>query len=120
MSHKLRLAGRVCLALGIDDPEKWLHEAHPRKVAFWQAFFKVEPFGCDWERSALHSAQLSALTATVAATAGAKMKPQDIDAFMPTEWAFAKRNRPVTVDSQSIAKFQSWAQGYGKKNGNNA
>lgn len=68
----------------------------------------------------MQSAQLSALTATVAASAGAKMKPQDVDAFMPTNWAFAKRNRPVTVDRQSITKFQSWAQGYKKSHGNNA
>ena len=103
----MRLAGRVCLALGIDDPEQWLHEASPRKVAFWDAFFRVEPWGNDHYRSALTLAQLDALRATVAATVGSKSKVASVADFMPSNWA--ERPPKVRVDNDSIRKFQGWA-----------
>lgn len=107
----MRLAGRVCLALGIDDPEQWLHEASKRKVDFWEAFFRVEPFGCDWERSAIQSTLISCLMMTVAATAGGKGKPQKLEDFMPQVWDGAKK--PLKLDEESLDKFQSWAHKYG-------
>jgi hypothetical protein len=36
MSPTLRLAGRVCLGLGIDDPEAWLANVSQRTLAFWE------------------------------------------------------------------------------------
>lgn len=110
MSRHLRLAGRVCLALGIDDPERWLHEATPRKVAFWEAFFRVEPWGNEQFRGAVVSAQLDALRATVAATVGSKSKVASVADFMPHDWA--ERPPKVRVDSKAIRTFQSWASKY--------
>lgn len=31
--------------MGIEDPEAWLDASHPRKVALWEAFGELEPFG---------------------------------------------------------------------------
>lgn len=101
----------MCLALGIDDPEQWLHEASSRKLAFWEAFFRVEPFGCDWERDAIQSMLLSHLMITVAATAGGKGKPQKLEDFMPVVWEGAKKR--VVLDQDSMDSFQTWAQKYG-------
>lgn len=101
----------MCLALGIDDPEQWLHEASSRKLAFWEAFFKVEPFGCEWERHAIQSTLLSCLMVTVAATAGGKGKPQKLEDFMPGSWVGAEK--PVVLNEESLDSFQTWAQKYG-------
>jgi len=111
-SSRLRLAGRVCLHLGIDDPEQWLHEASSRKVAFWEAFFRVEPFGCDWERDAIKSTLLSCLMMTVAATAGGKGKPQKLEDFMPAIWEGARKSN--VPNEESLDSFQQWANRYGK------
>ena len=100
----------MCLLLGIDDPEQWLHEASSRKVAFWEAFFRVEPFGCDWERHAVQSTLLSCLMSTVAATAGGKAKPQKIEDFMPGVWDGAKK--PVSTNEDSLGSFANWAKKY--------
>ena len=100
----------MCLHLGIDDPEQWLHEASSRKVAFWEAFFRVEPFGCEWERDAIKSTLLSCLMVTVAATAGGKGKPQKLEDFMPGAWEGAKKS--VSTDQDSLGSFANWAQKY--------
>ena len=108
------MAGRVCLALGIDDPIKWLADAPQHVVHFWDAFFQVEPFGCEWERSAMQASMLSALTATVAASAGVKNpKVYQIRDFMPQSWVGNRKSS--TVNMQSIKKFQAYASRYTQK-----
>jgi len=110
VSHKLRLAGRVCLALGIDDPEQWLHEASSRKIAFWDAFFQVEPYGNEWYRDAVQCTLLSNLIATVAATVGAKVKPSEVNTFMPMSYYENNKKVQIKKGAASIQNFQAWAQ----------
>lgn len=99
----------MCLALGIDDPIGWLESAPPRVVRFWEAFFRIEPFGCDWERSALQASMTSALTATVAASAGAKNpKVWQVSDFMPQNWTGR------TTKSDGIQSFKAYAKRYTK------
>lgn len=102
------------MALGIEDPVEWLHKAPPRVVRFWEAFFRVEPFGCEWERSALQASMLSALTATVAASAGAKNpKVYQIRDFMPASWESAHRSTKPNM--KSINAFKAIAMRYAPK-----
>lgn len=104
----------MCLALGIDDPEQWLHQADPRKVAFWLAFYQLEPWGNDYYRDSVHSMQLDALRATVAAPYMHKRKKIEIasvDDFMPSVWRSPKPPK-AKIDTGSIAVFQAWASKY--------
>ena len=39
------LACRLCLRLGIDDPEQWLESVPKRVLALWMAFDAIDPIG---------------------------------------------------------------------------
>jgi len=96
----------VCLALGIDDPEQWLHEATSRKLAIWEAYYKVEPWGSEWERSAMVTASV---TNTVAACHGVKKKDMsDLQDYMPADWVGRKAKK--TKCRQSIQGFRDFVQ----------
>jgi hypothetical protein len=98
------------LALGIDNPEQWLHESSPRKIAIWEAFFRVEPWGSDWERTAIMTQVISN---TIAACHGVKSKNHyKLADFMPSNWFGRKQRRQV--DKQSIQDFFAFAQKYRK------
>jgi hypothetical protein len=100
----------VCLALGIDDPEQWLHEATERKLATWEAFFHVEPWGCDWERSAM---QTQHICNTIAASHGVKKDNlYKLSDFMPSNWSGRKKAKQV--NSKSIEDFQKYAKRFAK------
>lgn len=86
MSGRLRWACRVCLALGIADPESWLDSVSPRTLALWQAFYRIEPWGRDYERDAILSMMVSQVSSFIAAGNGAKVKPIPMADFMPAEW----------------------------------
>lgn len=99
------------MALGIDDPEQWLHEATDRKIAIWEAFFQVEPWGCEWERTAIIA---SAISNTTAAVHGVKKenlyKLQD---FMPIGWAGRKPSNKGKKRG-TISDFYKFAKQYRK------
>lgn len=111
----MRLACRVCLALGIDDPEAWLDTVSPRTLAIWSAFYRVEPWGNEYERSAGVAALISAQTAMIAATVAQKMTPQPVSDFMPSNWLRRTQSRARSVvDAESIKKSQrKFASMYG-------
>lgn len=107
----MRLACRVCLALGIDDPEAWLATVSQRTLAVWEAFYMLEPWGQDYQRDAIISAQLSALSCSVAASHGAKQKPIPVQDFMPANW----HRPPVQANENSIkAAEKAFAAKWGK------
>jgi|688.fasta_scaffold45821_12 hypothetical protein len=113
MSPTLRLAGRVCLGLGIDDPEAWLANVSQRTLAFWEAFYMLEPWGRECERDAVQSAQLSALGATIAASNGIKPKPPlRVADFMPANWH--QPAAPTNTNSIKAAE-QAFAAKWGRK-----
>jgi len=112
----MRLACRVCLALGVDDPEAWLDRAPQRVVAVWRAFYRLEPWGNDYQRHAVEASLLSRINATIGASFGAKLKPLSFADLMPQEW---DRPEAIEVDSASIKQAQAAiAAKWGKKNGN--
>ena len=88
------LACRLCLAGGFsDDPEQWLHTASERQLAVWQAFYKIEPFGAEFHRSAAQSSLLSQLIAYFAASVGCEEQASPMQDFMPSDWIDAKKRR---------------------------
>lgn len=82
---RLRFACRVCLELGIDDPEAWLDSISERVLSVWWAYYQCEPFGSHWEQSASLASVIHANTAMMAATHGAKMEPLSVIDFMPQD-----------------------------------
>jgi len=90
---------------------QWLHEASPEKLATWDAFFKIEPWGCDWERTAVVAQTVSN---TVAACHGVKYKSlYKLSDFMPTSWFGRRKSKQTNV--QSIQDFFAFASRYQKK-----
>ena len=73
-------------------------------MALWEAFYKVEPFGSDWEQAAMIAHSLSAV---ISATAGVKSKAK-IGDFMPDAWE-GNRRLP-TQKSGSIKDFKDYAK----------
>lgn len=75
------------MALGIDDPEEWLEHVSPRTLALWEAFYRFEPWGADYERSAMQMHLADANMSMLAATVGQKRKTLLLKDFMPRDWA---------------------------------
>lgn len=72
--------------MGIWDVEGWKKQISVRQIMRWQAYWRVEPFGDEWRRSAR-----AALTS--AAGFGAKLEPGSEDRFLPSY-----RQKPQTLD----------------------
>lgn len=77
---------RLALAIGVWDVEGLKRQMSVRQVLKWQAYWRVEPFGDEWRRSARE-----ALTA--AAAFGAKPEPDSEDKFLPNY-----REKPQTLE----------------------
>lgn len=98
----MRFACRLCLALGIDDPEDWLDKVSPRTFALWQAYYQIEPWGKEHERDAMQSMQLHNIAANIAASYGVKVDALSLQDFMPGTW--------VPPGQHGSGKKQSTAQ----------
>ena len=107
------MACRVCLALGIDDPVRWLDRTRPETLALWEAYYRYEPFGDEWLKHAQQCSVISNVTSMVAASVGVKSKPPALSTFMPESWIGNKSNKKKR--KASIASFMSWARQYEKK-----
>lgn len=77
---------RLALAHGIWNVEQWKRRLTVRQLRQWMAYWRVEPFGDEWRRSARQ-----ALTA--AAGFGAKPEPDSEDRFLPSY-----REKPQTLE----------------------
>lgn len=105
-NHRLRFACRVCLELGIDDPEEWLNSISDRVFNVWWAYYQCEPFGSHWEQTASLAAVVHANTAMLAATRGVKLEPMSVVDFVPSDsMKWHKRTR--TKAGVSHPKVQS-------------
>lgn len=97
MSDRLRLAGRLCLQLGIDDPVAWL-ESVPREVLrFWMAFDRVEPIGETRLQSAVIAHEIAALRhlmLMVNSKPDAKLEHPEFSDYMPSRWNEQKKRKP--------------------------
>lgn len=112
----MRLAARVCLATGVsDDPEQWLHEADDRKLAFWRAWYRLEPWGGDKEVLAAVATLITHLDRTLLACHGQRPSSRSLQIkdFMPLGWEGAS---PATSrkDQSSINAFYQFAQKFKK------
>ncbi|QDV86915.1 phage tail assembly protein T [Stieleria magnilauensis] len=90
------LACRLCLALGIDDPEAWLDSASERQLALWQAFYRIEPWGAEFHRSATQASLASAAISMAAAANGQKIEIQEFGSFMPSDWIGESKRKKRT------------------------
>ena len=67
---------RLALQLGRADFRELAHEITLEDLAYWQAYWSIEPFGDEWRRTARQ-------TIILGNAAGAKMKAEMEDQFMP-------------------------------------
>ena len=101
----LRMACRVCLRLGVSDPERWLDEQPKRVVYLWAAYYRLEPWGNEWLRSAMLLQTLHWIGDMVAAwITGGKHKPTayEISRWMPSDWVspLGKQGKRKTLRKQ--------------------
>jgi hypothetical protein len=82
-----RFVYRLATHFRIDDVEAWMQRISLRQVVRWFAYWKVEPFGDDWMRSAL-------TTLYVLKALGANVDEDFIERFLPNY----DPDRPMTDD----------------------
>lgn len=100
LNRELTLACRLCLRLGIDDPEQWLEDCPDRVFEVWDAYAQLEPWWGDRE-------MLAGLLATTRSLLASKYEDRQIEAvlksvdqitaaYMPGDWV----GQPPPVDEQ--------------------
>jgi hypothetical protein len=89
--------------VAIDSPLEWWDSLSDESVEFWQAYWQVEPWGCEWER---HSHTMSMLDVLYAATINPHLKKRDfvkprapID-FMPADYCQREEVKPNDLEAQ--------------------
>lgn len=102
----MRLACRVCLAVGVDDPIAWLENIEPQTLAIWRAFYRVEPWGSEMERSAEQSSITSMLLSMMAAGNGVEVAPREVKDFMPGDWVSAYEPLTKRRESKKINQVE--------------
>jgi hypothetical protein len=81
------------LQLGIDDPRSWLDATPDDVVSLWDAFYRLEPWGGDYQRHADQMEIAEAAFAIQANTAIPKnrrdlrFKPRQRKRFFPADYA---------------------------------
>lgn len=88
----MRIACRVCKQSG-RNPIEWLEEQSHESLALWEAFYRTEPWGDEYQRWALQAQLLDESVSMSAAKAGVKRKPHQMKDFMPAEWIGHKRTK---------------------------
>lgn len=110
--------GRLALQRGgeaVDDPYGWWDSLEDDAVAFWEAYWQVEPWGGDWERSAMVCAMVDQL---FAATINPNLKkhdrhtPRQLSEFLPVGSYSPKQK---TKASRDLAKKLDDFAGVNKK-----
>ena len=87
---------RLACHLGIEDPDNMARRMSVRQMRRWVAFYRVEPFGNDWRRTARHLVLL-------ASAMGAKVREDAEEMFIPGY----DSNRPQTEEEmmRELAKI---------------
>lgn len=114
------LACRVCLEGGFsDDPEAWLDTVTERQLLTWQAYYRIEPFGGQFHRSAETNSLLSGILSLIAASHGQKLPPAKFKDFMPSNWIEPKKSKQrikanprsiIRTEKQFAAAVPTWKQ----------
>jgi hypothetical protein len=90
---------RLALEHGIWDVENWKRSITLDQLKRWMAFYRVEPFGQDWRRSA--RATMFTVTA-----AGAKVREEFEEMFLPTY----DPSRPTQTEEEMLAELMKIPQ----------
>lgn len=92
-------ACRLCLQLGIDDPEAWLAKTPRRVVNTWMAYWRLEPWGLPWHRHAGWMVKLDQILEVMlnwASGGKSQYKASPYAHWMPADYSSADRpKRPV-------------------------
>lgn len=91
---------RFALAFGIWDTDTLANQITARQLRTWLAYFRLEPFGDEWRRTAR-------LASIVAAAAGAKVPEDFQEMFLPT---FDPR-RPRQTEDEMLAELNKLTVG---------
>lgn len=85
---------RLALALKIEDPCAFAERISIRAWKLWYAFYRLEPFGDDWRRTARAVEMLASAN-------GAKVNEEFEELFLPTY----DPRRPTQTDEQMAAEL---------------
>lgn len=107
------LACRLCLSLGIDDPEQWLEDCPDRVFAVWEAYSQVEPWWGQRELLARIVASLRCLLAGKYESDKVEGVLKNLDTiaagYMPGDWVDRPEPKPESsiadVEKQLAARF---------------
>jgi len=92
----------------VDEPFAWWDSLSEETVAFWSAYWRVEPWGREWE---MHGDMMSTLDHIYAATVnqfaeeGKAYKPFHSDAFMPDDYLRDKKPKKKLAFEQQFDAF---------------
>lgn len=91
----------------IDDPRAWYDSLPDEVVSLWDAYWQLEPWGCDWLRHAEQMVMLDHIYALVANRGLSRdqrhlaYKPRRRKAFMPADYA---GETPARRTTKSVGK----------------
>lgn len=102
--------GRLALQRGgeaIDNPVEWWDNLPDSVVEFWQAYYRIEPFGGEWHRNAKVCQMLHLTAMRFAAGKAEKLMP--IGDFMPADWVELSQaeTMPISKQLDALAKVQA-------------
>jgi hypothetical protein len=103
--------GRLALERGgeaIDNPFAWWDSLPDGVVEFWQAYYRVEPFGGQWHRHATTCMMLDRLALRFSAERNERIQP--FASWMPADWVeLGQKTEQVPISKQldAVAKVQA-------------
>jgi hypothetical protein len=86
----LIFAHKLCLKLGIDDPEQWLEDVPERVISNWEEYDRIDPFGQEWHQTASTNQMLYGLLEYHYRTHKVKLKRAAFHHFMPQQYRSVK------------------------------
>lgn len=97
----------------MDHPYTWWDSLSDEAVDFWKAYWRVEPWGCEWER---HAVQVSSLEHIFAAIInqhvekGKEYKPGPFASHMPPDYYEEKLPTPEISNDDMADKLDAFVR----------
>lgn len=96
------LACRLCLRLGIDDPEQWLEDVPDRIFSLWMAYSQIEPWWSERE-------MLAQLVGLVRMLLAGKYSEENVEkvlkhadqvaaCYMPPDWVDQPEVKQMSIE----------------------
>jgi hypothetical protein len=79
----LRFVYRLCLRLGIDDPEEWMNTVGRDRVDRWLLYCGHEPLSQPWDHTAAVCTELYRISQMLAAKVGVELPERTADSWIP-------------------------------------